>query len=205
MAEGAESSRSRSGRAASRTHRRMSVSSRTDGLAPAAARSRSASSTAHARTYRSSWSASSSAAGDHQLALAELQLRRPLSSHPVPLPASLRAELARPAAPARVGEHPPAPPTAPLSPHRSPVSSFVMTKSCHPTVLSAPDCRVASFGADSSGLSGDDVVEAQFGFVGLDPLQPVAALEQRHQLAVTALQDPDPADLAEPIGRSWRR
>lgn len=59
-AAGAESSRSRSGRAASRSHSRISRSSRAVARAPAAARSRSASSTAHARTYRSSCNASSS-------------------------------------------------------------------------------------------------------------------------------------------------
>ena len=36
--------------------------------------------------------------GDHQLAVAELELVGPLARHPVPLPAALRAELARPAA-----------------------------------------------------------------------------------------------------------
>ena len=53
--------------------------------------------------------------------------------------------------------------------------------------------------------AGEDVVERELGLVVLDPLQPVAALEQRHQLAVAALEDADPADLAQPRAPTARR
>src|SRR5690606_175261 len=49
---------------------------------------------------------------DDELALAEVELACPLPRHPVPLPASLRAELAGPPATAPLREHPSAPPTA---------------------------------------------------------------------------------------------
>jgi hypothetical protein len=49
-------------------------------------------------------------ARDHQLVFAQLQLARPLARHPVPLPATLAAELSRPAASLTDREHPAAPP-----------------------------------------------------------------------------------------------
>ncbi len=144
-------------------------------------------------------------AGDHQLPLAELQLRRPLAGDPVPLPATLRAELARSPTPTRLGEHPPAPPTTSLPrallrrlfrhDEIMPLLSLVCVRRSRLNPAFRGEDRLS----DTS--SGEDVVEAQLGLVVLDPLQPVTALEQRHQLAVAAFEDPDPADLAEPIGR----
>ena len=49
--------------------------------------------------------------GDHQLAVAQLELVGALAGHPVPLPAALRAELARPAPTTALGQGPAAPTT----------------------------------------------------------------------------------------------
>ena len=82
---GAESSRSRRGLADSSSQSSIRLRSLALDLVPAARKSFSVSSTAHASTYRSSWSRSSSLARDHQLVVAQLQLVALAVSTPSPI------------------------------------------------------------------------------------------------------------------------